>query len=234
MRIAIIPARGGSKRIPYKNIKLFCGKPMISWSIEAAINSGCFDHILVSTDDADIANIARASGAEIPFMRPATLSDDFTGTGAVIKHAVKWVQSNWGDVDLVCTIYATAPFVRASDILKAYRLKNESGAQIVFSVTSFPFPIQRAIKINSQGRVEMFYPENYFARSQDLEPAFHDAAQFYWAETGAILSEAPAFSAVAAPFILPRHRVQDIDTPEDWIRAEFMFQALSTADIDNK
>jgi N-acylneuraminate cytidylyltransferase len=234
MRIAIIPARGGSKRIPYKNIKFFCGKPMISWSIQAAINSGCFDHIVVSTDDADIANVARASGAEVPFMRPAELSDDLTGTGAVIKHAVEWVELNWGGIDLVCTIYATAPFVRASDILEAYQLKNKSGAQIVFSVTSFPFPIQRAIKINPQGRVEMFYPENYLARSQDLEPAFHDAAQFYWADSNAIINGASAFSTVAAPFILPRYRVQDIDTPEDWIRAELMFQALSTANLENK
>lgn len=234
MRIAIIPARGGSKRIPCKNIKLFCGKPMITWSIEAAMSSRCFDHILVSTDDSDIANVARASGAEVPFMRPAELSDDFTGTGAVIKHAVEWIQSNWGVIDLVCTIYATAPFIRGSDILKAYQLKKESGAQIVFSVTSFPFPIQRAIKINPRGRVEMFWPENYLVRSQDLEPAFHDAGQFYWAESQAILNEASAFSTVAAPFILPRYRVQDIDTPEDWMRAEYMFQALSNEVIDYK
>src|SRR3569832_1862274 len=144
MKIAVIPARGGSKRIPRKNIKNFCGKPMIAWSIEAAKTSGLFDHIIVSTDEAEIAEVARQWGAEVPFTRPAELSDDYVGTGAVAKHADEWAICNLGEVEYVCTIYATAPFIRPSDLTKGLALLRESDAQNVFTVTSFPFPIQRA------------------------------------------------------------------------------------------
>lgn len=227
MNVAIIPARGGSKRIPRKNIKLFCGKPMIAWSIEAARASGLFDHIFVSTDDIEIAEVAKKLGAEVPFMRPAELSDDYVGTGAVVKHAVEWVLENIGEIDFVCTIYATAPFIKPDDLKKGFALLVKSSKQICFTVTSFPFPIQRAIKITKDGGIAMFQPEHYMTRSQDLEPAYHDAGQFYWATINAVLSDMLAFSDAAVPLILPRHQVQDIDTPEDWLRAELMFGAWS-------
>ncbi len=225
MRIAIIPARGGSKRIPRKNIKLFCGKPMIAWSINAAKASGLFDHIIVSTDDAEIAQIAKAWGAEVPFIRPTELSDDYVGTGAVVKHAVEWGLKNMGKFELTCTIYATAPFITVDDLIRGHELLLQTNSQIVFTVTSFPFPIQRAIKITESGNIAMFQPEHLMTRSQDLEPSYHDAGQFYWARTEAVLNDIPAFSDAAVPLILPRHQVQDIDTPEDWQRAELMFDA---------
>ena len=227
MKIAVIPARGGSKRIPRKNIKDFCGKPMIVWSIEAAKASGSFDHIIVSTDDNEIAELAKKHGAEVPFIRPAELSDDYVGTGDVVKHAVEWAIKNIGKPEFICTIYATAPFIKPMDIVTGLNLLVENNSQLAFTVTSFPFPIQRAIKINKNGRVEMFQPGNFMTRSQDLEASYHDAGQFYWATTDAVLNDVLAFSKEAVPVILPRHRVQDIDTYEDWARAELLFQLMS-------
>jgi len=226
MKIAVIPARGGSKRIPRKNIKDFCGKPMIVWSIEAAKSCGLFDYIIVSTDDQEIAELAKEHGAAVPFIRPAELSDDYVGTGDVVKHVAEWVIKNIGKPDFICTIYATAPFVKSIDIVKGLKLLQENDCQIAFTVTSFPFPIQRAIKIIDNGRVQMFQPENFMTRSQDLELAYHDAGQFYWAKTDAILNNISAFSSESVPLILPRYQVQDIDTPEDWIRAEQLFQLI--------
>ena len=226
MRIAIIPARGGSKRIPRKNIKSFCGKPMIAWSIDAARRSGCFDHIVVSTDDAEVAAVARQQGAEVPFVRPPELSDDHTGTTPVIAHAIDWVNRNLGLTSLACCLYATAPFVQAEDLRRGLDTLQSSGADYAFSVTSYPFPIQRAIRISADQRVEMFNPEHFNTRSQDLEEAFHDAGQFYWGRSAAWLAQKPLFSHDAAPVPLPRHRVQDIDTPEDWERAEWLFKAM--------
>jgi len=228
--LAIIPARGGSKRIPHKNIKPFCGKPMIAWSIIAAKESGLFDHIIVSTDDAEIAEGAKTLGADVPFIRPAQLADDYIGVGAVVKHAVEWTINNLGEVEFVCTIFATAPFIKPTDMIKGLELLQKSGSQIAFTVTSFPFPIQRAIKIAKNGRVAMFQPEHYKTRSQDLETAYHDAGQFYWARTAAILNEVSVFSDAAVPLILPRYQVQDIDSIEDWQRAELMFEAWRAAD----
>ena len=226
MKVAIIPARGGSKRIPRKNVKLFCGKPMIAWSIEAAQASGCFDKIIVSTDDAEIAEIARQYGATVPFMRPAELSEDYTPTIPVIRHAVEWLNAHCNPVTYACCIYATAPFVSAADIRTGLEILETTNSDYAFSVTSYPFPIQRAIKLTTQGRVEMFYPEHFTTRSQDLEEAYHDAGQFYWGQADAWLDEKVIFSSSATPVILPRHRVQDIDTPEDWLRAEWMFKAI--------
>jgi len=230
MRLAVIPARGGSKRIPRKNIKPFHGRPMIAWSIEAARGSGCFDRIIVSTDDAEIAAVAIAHGAEVPFMRPAALSDDHTGTIPVIAHAIEWQQTHGEAPKEVCCVYATAPFVRAEDLVRGYRVLNDTGCDYAFSVTSYAFPIQRAIRITAAGRVEMFHPEHFKTRSQDLEEAYHDAGQFYWGRSEAWLGGRPIFSQAAAPVILPRHRVQDIDTPEDWERAEWLFKALARTD----
>lgn len=226
MRLAVIPARGGSKRIPRKNIKTFGGKPMIAWSIEAALQSACFDRIIVSTDDAEIAAVARQYGAEVPFMRPPELSDDYTGTIPVIAHAVQWQASHGPAADEVCCIYATAPFLLPEDLQRGLNVLRESGAAYAFSVTSFAFPIQRAIRITEANRVEMFSPEHFNTRSQDLEEAWHDAGQFYWGTAQAWTSAKPLFSSDSSPVVQPRHRVQDIDTPEDWNRAELMFAAL--------
>jgi N-acylneuraminate cytidylyltransferase len=226
MRLAVIPARGGSKRIPRKNIRLFCGKPMIVWSIEAALQSGCFDQIVISTDDAEIAEVARNSGASVPFIRPAELSGDHCGTMPVIKHASNWFAQQGQAPDLVCCLYATAPFVQAEDIRCGRDALLGSDADYAFSVTSYPFPIQRSVRIDAQGRVAMFAPEHFNTRSQDLEEAFHDAGQFYWGRAEAWLEERMIFGSGSVPVLLPRHRVQDIDTAEDWERAEWMFKAM--------
>lgn len=226
MNIAIIPARGGSKRIPRKNIKDFCGKPMIAWSIEAALQSGCFERIIVSTDDEEIAEVALRLGAEVPFMRPDELSGDFVATTPVIKHAIQWLKANQIIPEWVCCIYATAPFISANALQNGLTLIQQKGVDYVFSATSYAFPIQRAIKLLQNGAVQMFSPEHFSTRSQDLEEAYHDAGQFYWGERASWLEEKPIFSSQTYPVILPRHLVQDIDTQEDWIRAELMFKAL--------
>ncbi|MBH1964881.1 MAG: pseudaminic acid cytidylyltransferase [Comamonadaceae bacterium] len=228
MKLAIIPARGGSKRIPRKNIKLFCGKPMLAWSIEAARSSGCFDRIIVSTDDAEIAAIAQQCGAEAPFTRSPALSNDHTGVTPVIAHAIGWINANGPQqVELACCIYATAPFVSATDLRRGLDTLVQEKCDYALAVTSFPFPIQRAIRLTANRRIEMFRPEHFTTRSQDLEEAWHDAGQFCWGKASAWLTDMPVFAQGAAPVVLPRHRVQDIDTPEDWQRAELMFQLLA-------
>lgn len=224
--VAIIPARGGSKRIPHKNIKLFCGKPMIAYSVEAAKDAGIFDRIIVSTDSKEIASIAKDFGAEVPFMRPAELADDYTGTDAVILHALKQLMKNGEEIDYICCIYATAPFVKAEYIIKGYNLLRNKNAASCFSVTTYPFPIFRSLKINNQSRLEMFWPEYRETRSQDLPEAYHDAGQFYWADTKKYLRKKQFYSKDSVPIILPRYLVQDIDTPEDWETAEKMCSAL--------
>jgi pseudaminic acid cytidylyltransferase len=228
MRVAVIPARGGSKRIPRKNIKPFCGRPMIAWSIDAAKASGCFDRIIVSTDDDEIAGVARECGADVPFLRPASLANDYVGTIPVIAHAIGWVQSQGESPNAVCCIYATAPFLCAEDICKGLQDLELTGADYAFSVTRYEFPIQRAVRIVRSGRVQMLFPENFDTRSQDLEETYHDAAQFYWGRTSAWFGGKAIFSEAATPVVLPRHRVQDIDTPEDWERAEWMFKSMAT------
>jgi N-acylneuraminate cytidylyltransferase len=226
MNIAIIPARGGSKRIPGKNTRLFCGKPMILWSIEAALASGVFDQVIVSTDDAKIAELARAHGAEVPFIRPKSLSDDYTGTQAVIRHACDYLASNDLLPDYVCCIYATAPFIDVNDIKFCLAQLKEKGANYCFPITSFAYPIQRALKIESDGTMNMFNPELFHKRSQDLIEAWHDAGMFYWGTFGAWLAQTPIFTKSSVPVILPRERVQDIDTPEDWLVAEIKFRII--------
>jgi len=234
MKLAIIPARGGSKRIPRKNIKPFAGKPMIAWSIESALASGCFDRIIVSTDDPEIANVARAYGAEVPFMRPPELSDDHAGTMPVISHAIDW-QNTYGEaVENACCIYATAPFLQASDIQQGLLKLDESDAKYVFSVCQYQFPIQRAIKVKANHRVEMFYEEYMNSRSQDLDIAYHDAGQFYWGKASAWLKSEPVFSENSSVLILPRYRVQDIDDLEDWMQAELMHMASLSMNMDAK
>lgn len=226
MRIAVIPARGGSKRIPGKNIREFCGKPMIAWSIEAALASRCFDEVVVSTDDQTIGDVARRYGASVPFLRPASLSDDYTGTLPVIRHAVEWFIEAGHSVDLACCIYATAPFVSAQDIQTGMQKLQEHNCDFAFSVTSYAFPIQRALKMVEGGRVEMLNPSEFATRSQDLEEAWHDAGQFYWGTVTAWREERVIFGRNSVGVPIPRYRVQDVDTLEDWETAELMFEAL--------
>lgn len=228
MKLAIIPARGGSKRIPRKNIKLFAGIPMLAHSVRAARTSALFDRVIVSTDDAEIAAVAREHGAEIPFMRPSSLADDFAGTDAVILHALEWFAEQGEPVQEFCCIYATAPFVEASDLRRGLSLLRERQAATAFSVTTYAYTIFRSLKINSEGRVEMLWPENLTKRSQEFPEALHDAGQFYWGDTARYLDERRLFSKDAVPVMIPRSRVQDIDTPEDWARAELMFKAMKT------
>jgi pseudaminic acid cytidylyltransferase len=226
MRLCVIPARGGSKRITRKNIKSFCGQLMIGYSIKAAITSKCFDEIIVSTDDSEIAEIAKSFGASVPFMRPDELANDYTATIPVIKHAIEWFDDQGQPPYEVCCLYATAPFVSAGVIRRAYEQMQSTKADYCFTTTSFAFPIQRAIKITAENRIEMFYPEHFETRSQDLEESYHDAGQFYWGKAEAFKQQKSLFSKGATPYILPRHLVQDVDTPEDWKRAELMYQVL--------
>lgn len=228
MNICVIPARGGSKRIPRKNIKDFYGKPMIAYSIAAALDSGCFDRVIVSTDDDEIAAVASRYGAEVPFRRPHHLADDYAGTTPVIRHAIEWLIEQGESPQLVCCLYATAPFVSADYIKQGLNQLNETGAAYAFSVTSYAFPIQRAFKIGTDMGVEMFYPEHFNARSQDLEEAWHDAGQFYWGRADAWRTEKVIFGAESTPVILPRHHVQDIDTLEDWERAQWLYKAMQS------
>ncbi|URI06321.1 pseudaminic acid cytidylyltransferase [Aquincola tertiaricarbonis] len=230
MRLALIPARGGSKRIPRKNIRDFCGRPMLAWPVAAALESGCFDRVVVSTDDEDIAQAAREAGAEVPFMRPATLADDQAGTIAVIRHAIGELLPEAGHDDLVCLLYATAPFVQPADLTDSLaKLRARPEADFALSVCAFPAPIQRALRLDAQGRVSMFDPAQYSRRSQDLEPAFHDAGQFCWGRADAWMTVTNVFTPACLAFPLPPHRVQDIDTPDDWQRAEWMFRAQGLA-----
>lgn len=226
MNLAIIPARGGSKRIPRKNIRTFAGRPIIAYSIEAAISSGLFQRIVVSTDDAEIARIAVDCGAEVPFVRPADLSNDYATTAAVIKHAIGWHEERGFDVGYACCIYATAPFIQSRYLHEGFEKLVASGKSFAFSVTSFPFPIQRALRIGADGCVRAANPEYANTRSQDLEDFYHDAGQFYWGTASAFMHDVTIFSSESVAVVLPRHLVQDIDTQEDWRRAELMHVAI--------
>jgi pseudaminic acid cytidylyltransferase len=225
MNICVIPARGGSKRIHKKNIKDFLGRPIIAYSIETALNSKLFDKVIVSTDDEDIAKVAKEYGAEVPFIRPKKLSDDFTSTNSVVKHAINWFLEQDIEINYVCCIYATAPFVKVTYLRQGLELLSDSNQLFSLSVASFSFPVQRAIKINNE-KISMFYPEYASTRSQDLDEAYHDAGQFYWGKSQAFLDEIGMFSKDSIPVVLPRYLVQDIDTLEDWKRAELMYKIL--------
>lgn len=224
--VATIPARGGSKRIPNKNIKLFAGQPIISYSIRVARETGLFDRIIVSTDSEEISAIAREYGAEVPFLRPAELANDFAGTAEVVCHAIEWLAQEGKQPEFICCIYATAPFIQASYLKLGYDKIVSSDATSVFSVTSYPYPIYRALKITEKDRIEMIWPEYENSRSQDLPEAYHDAGQFYWVNTSKFMKEKALFAKDSLPVILPRYLVQDIDTVEDWETAERMFSVM--------
>ncbi|RON92361.1 pseudaminic acid cytidylyltransferase [Pseudomonas fluorescens] len=221
--VAIIPARGGSKRIPRKNLLPFDGVPMIVRSIRTALDSGLFEQVVVSTDDAEIADVARAHGAQAPFLRPADLADDFTGTAAVIVHALQQLPA----FDYACCVYATAPLLQARYLHQGLELlEQHPDRSFAFSVCSFGFPVQRALTLDGQGALTALYPEFRNTRSQDLPEAFQDAGQFYWGRSEAWLRGEVLYSPASLPVILPRHLVQDIDTLEDWKRAEYLYAAL--------
>jgi len=225
MRLCVIPARGGSKRIPRKNVRQFGGKPMIAWSIKAAKDSECFDRIIVSTDDEEIADVSQKWGADVPFMRPVELADDFAGTTPVVGHALQWYLDHGQELTAVCCLYATAPFVEPAEIRLGYELLERTALdRFVFTATAYASPIQRALRLDSaSGEAHMWQPEQFRKRSQDLEPAYHDAGQFYWGRPQAWLNSCNLFEG-SQSLLLPRWRVQDIDTEEDWIQAELMQQ----------
>ncbi len=218
-RIAIIPARSGSKRIPDKNVRSFAGKPLLSYSIQAALNSDVFDRVIVSTDSQAITDVALSFGAEVPFTRPPELSDDFTPLVPVVRHAISTMEISDG---YVCCILATAPFLRPEDLRQSLQLLvDHSEADFVVPVTTYPFPIQRAFK-EDDGYLALVNPEHQMSRSQDLPERFHDAGQFYWGTVSAFQNN-PWVISRSLPFHIPRWRVQDIDTLEDWESAEALF-----------
>jgi pseudaminic acid cytidylyltransferase len=226
--IAIIPARGGSKRIPRKNIRPFAGKPMIAHAITAATSSGLFERVVVSTDDQEISRIAREWGAETPFVRPPELADDHTPTVPVIAHAIAECEKLGWAVERACCIYPGVPFIQIGDLKAALELLEMSRADYSFPVTEFPSAIQRALRRSEDGRLSPFSPEHELTRTQDLEPAYHDAGQFYWGGRQAWLSN-PKIHSSGAGFVIPSWRVVDIDTPDDWRRAEMIFGAVFNA-----
>lgn len=227
LNIAVIPARGGSKRIPRKNIKLFAGKPMIAYAINAAKESGLFEHIIVSTDDEEIAQVAKEHGAEVPFMRPAELANDHAATIPVIKHAIEACSALGWRPDHVCCIYPNVPFIQLADIQGAFNRLINSTLNYCYPVTEFPSAIQRALKLTDNNQTQPFYPEFEATRTQDLEHAYYDAGQFYWGKTHAWLTDAKIHSG-GLGYVIPNWRVVDIDTPTDWQRAELLAQAINS------
>lgn len=224
MRLAVIPARGGSKRIPRKNVRNFCGRPMLAWSVSAAIESQCFDRVIVSTDDEEVARVASAAGAECPFMRPAEISDDHTATRPVIAHAIDEMRRQGFVATDVCCLYATAPFTQGADIHRAYQEFLASGAQYLFPMMPFPAPIERAMRRASDGRISMISPDHYLSRSQDLDEAWHDAGQFYWATAKTWQTDAPIFGPESVGIPLRKNDAWDIDSEDDWVIAEALFK----------
>ena len=231
MNLAVIPARGGSKRIPRKNVRPFDGKPILAYSVEAALRSGVVDRLVVSTDDPEIAEVARSFGAETPFVRPAELANDHAHIGAVLRHAVRWAVEAGSPPDFVCCLFATAPFLTPELVREGFeRLRADPEKSYAFGAAQFSFPIQRAIRILPGGGVEPFRPECMPMRSQDLEPAYHDAGQFSWGRAEAVLSGVSIFTPSSVPVVIPSFRVQDIDSPEDWERAEYLHRALKLSE----
>ena len=226
MIVAVITARGGSKRIPGKNFKEFAGKPMIAWPILAAKQAGVFDRIIVSTDSPEIAEISRQWGAEVPFVRPTALSDDLTPTAPVFLHALEYLSGQGATPEYACCIYPTAPFLLPEFLQAGLAELRKHRAPAALSVTTFDFPILRAFKRTDCGSLEFAWPEHELTRSQDLPEFYHDAGQFYWVEVERFKREQKLIMAGARPVLLPRKRVQDLDTPEDWEAAELMAHVL--------
>lgn len=225
MKIAVIPARGGSKRIPRKNIKNFLGRPMIAWAISTARESDLFDHIIVSTDDEEIAKLARDWGAETPFVRPANLADDLTPTVPVVAHTVKSCADLGWEIEYACCIYPCVPFLQVGDLVAAFDMLQKCNTDFVYPVTEYAHPIQRAMRQLPGGKMQFFSPEHELTRTQDLEKSYHDAGQFYWGKASAWLEHKKMHTAgLGMP--IPNWRVVDIDTENDWKRAELVFNQL--------
>jgi pseudaminic acid cytidylyltransferase len=225
--LAVIPARGGSKRVPRKNVRPFLGVPMLARTIALLRETGAFERIIVSTDDDEIAGIALEAGAEVPFRRPAEIANDRATTAPVIEHAVRTLEAQGYRAEYVCCVYPAAVLATSADIRAAYEtLRQSPELDYVFTATSFPYPIQRALRGAPDASCTMFWPEHINTLSQDLEPAFHDAGQFYWGRRLAWLERRPWYSNDSRMLVLPSYRVQDIDTPEDWERAELIYQLL--------
>ncbi len=226
MNVAVIPARGGSKRIPRKNVRHFCGQPIMAYSIAAALDSQLFEHVLVSTDDREIAECAKEYGAEVPFLRPQELANDFAGTTEVIAHATLWMIEQQWPIDAVCCIYGTAPFIQADDLKRGLAALQEGNWSYALTATEYPSPIFRGFRQHPEGGIEMFFPDKFTLRSQDLPVALHDAGQFYWGRPEAWIAHKRLFDRHSMPIMIPHWRVQDIDTEDDWRRAELIHQAL--------
>lgn len=227
MTLAVIPARGGSRRIPRKNVRPFAGRPMIAHAIALAIGSGLFDDVIVSTDDAEIAEVARGCGASVPFVRPAALADDHTPTVPVIAHAIDAVPRGIPDGEPVCCLYPCVPLLRASDLAAGLALLHEGGdLGFAFPVVPFPSPVQRALRRGPDGRLSPLQPEHVATRSQDLEPAYHDAGQCYWALARTWRAGRP-IHADGRGWVMPAWRTIDVDVPDDWTRAEALYRALN-------
>lgn len=228
--LAIIPARGGSKRIPHKNIKDFLGKPIIAYSIKAAIDSNIFDEIMVSTDDKEIAEVAVKCGAKVPFFRSIKNSDDYATTADVIEEVLLKYQKLGVSYDYICCIYATAPFCIPEQLIKAKKILEKSKTNSVFPVVAFSFPIQRSFKIDADGKLKMNWPKNIDVRSQDLEPNYHDAGQFYFLNVKEFLRNRIIFSKNAMPIVVSENEVQDIDNEQDWKMAELKYKIFKKHD----
>ncbi|MEO5327916.1 MAG: pseudaminic acid cytidylyltransferase [Magnetococcus sp. THC-1_WYH] len=225
MKVAIIPARGGSKRIPRKNIKQFAGQPMIAYAIRAAVGCGLFNKVIVSTDDIEIAEIAKGYGAEVPFMRPVELADDNTPTVPVVAHAIRTLQQQGVSLEYACCIYPGVPFIQTSDLIAAFELLKTCGAGYCYPVTEFPSVIQRALRRFPDGKIQPINPQYEWTRTQDLESAFYDAGQFYWGKVSSWL-DGLGLQSHGSGLLIPQWRVVDIDTPEDWHRAELLHTVL--------
>lgn len=223
--VAIITARGGSKRIPKKNIKEFCGKPIIAYSIEAALQSGVFDEVMVSTDSEEIASVARSCEANVPFLRSEATSNDFATTADVLAEVLKCYEERGMHFDSFCCLYPTAPFITAERLKEAFHKFEGSDATSLMSVVRFGFPPQRALVIRDD-KLEYQYPENASKRSQDLEPVYHDCGQFYICNSEAFIREHTVVTSHAIPFIIPEEEVQDIDNMSDWLIAEAKYKVL--------
>jgi len=223
--LAVIPARGGSKRLPGKNIKNFLGKPIIQYSIDAALKSNLFEKVIVSTDSEEIAGLAKKLGAEAPFVRPQNLSDDFVSVTDVFLHAIEWYQQS-NNCDEACLILATAPFVQEKYLKESLELLKKTEATAVVPVTHFDYPIFRSLKMGAKNRLEMFWPEHEMTRSNDLPEAYHDAGQFYWVNVAKFMKQKKLLLPDSVGYSIPKYMVQDIDTMEDWERAEIMYKAI--------
>ncbi len=227
--IAIITARGGSKRIPRKNIKLFLGQPIIKYSIKAALEAGCFDEVMVSTDDKEIAEVSRSCGAKVPFFRSELTSNDHATTPDVLEEVISEYGKRNVKFDYLCCIYPTAPFLTAEKLIKAMEILDKTGVDSVFPIVQFSYPIQRALKIENN-YVEMIWPKNLNKRSQDLVPTYHDCGQFYALNTKSFLDQKKLFCKKSSPIIMSELEVQDIDNEEDWRIAELKYKILN---LDN-